>query len=208
MTGDDDVAQPTESISAARIEALSDGVFAIALTLLTLNVTLTIKQGETFAHAFFGDTATELLAFALSFAVIALFWTVHHRLFNQVARMDNGFVSLNFVFLAIIAVLPFPSDVLGSYGDRAGAVVLYAIAISLASIAAHVMWVYASRRKLLVPGAADDVLDARGRGFVVAGVFLASIPVAIFVGPREAEYFWILIWPAQAIVRRMTERKN
>jgi len=122
--------------------------------------------------------------------------------------MDNGFVYLNFLFLAIIALLPFPSDVLGSYGDQAGAVILYAIAISLASITTHAMWVYASRRKLLVPGASGDVLNARGRGFVVTGVFLASIPVAIFVGAREAEYFWILIWPAQAIVGHKTARSK
>jgi uncharacterized membrane protein len=200
VPGDEEVAKPTELFSRSRIEALSDAVFAIALTLLTLNVTLTIRDGETFSHAFFDDTVTELGAFVLSFAVIALFWMVHHRFMQHVAQFDRGLVKCNFAFLAIIALLPFPSDVLGSYGDEPGASILYAIAISAASLTAHFMWVYAGRKHLLVEGAEREVGNARWRAYTVAGVFLGSIPVAIFVGAHAAQLFWILLWPIRVFI--------
>ena len=79
----------TVTQSASRVEALSDGVFAIALTLLTLNIRLAQGPRETFAHAF-GATLPQLLTYALSFAVIAVFWVTHRRFLREWRRSTRA----------------------------------------------------------------------------------------------------------------------
>jgi uncharacterized membrane protein len=105
-------------IEFGRIVAFSDGVFSIAITLLVLN--LGIAKGLTgseVADALF-DQWDNLLAFAISFAVIGRFWVVHHRFFAEVDAFDGRLIGLNMLYLAWIVLIPFSSEVLGEYGDE------------------------------------------------------------------------------------------
>ena len=192
----------TVTQSASRVEALSDGVFAIALTLLTLNIRLAQGPRETFAHAF-GATLPQLLTYALSFAVIAVFWVTHRRFFARLAKIDEGLVGCNFVYLALIALIPFPSQVLGNNGDEAGAVVLYVAVIGAAALMTAAMWEYAYRRALLDPDVSRRfVWYIEGRAVAITAVFALSIPVAFIVGPHAAQWFWLLAVPVRIVLRR------
>src|SRR6478672_10988859 len=187
--------------SQARLEALSDGVFAIALTLLTLNVRLDQAPHETFGHAF-RESLPQLFAYALSFAVIALFWMGHHRFFASLARADRGLVLYNFVYLAIVALIPFPSQVLG-HSDEVGAVVLYAAVLCAGCCVTAGMWFYARRRDLLDAAIPDRLVTYSAlRALVLALVFALSIPVALVVGRHAAQWMWLTAIPARLLLAR------
>jgi uncharacterized membrane protein len=186
----------------SRVESLSDGVFAIALTLLTLNVRLDQGPHESFNHAL-RQTAPELATYALSFAVIAVFWVGHHRLFSVLERVDHSLVVLNFVYLAIIAVIPFPSQVLGGNSDEAGAVVLYATVLALGGIATAAEWWYARHASLLDTATSRAlVTHSIARALSITIVFGVSILVAIFASPRVALLTWLAVIPLRLALRR------
>jgi uncharacterized membrane protein len=188
--------------SRLRIDALSDAVFAIALTLLTLTINFTQEPHQTFGRSF-RDTLPQIWAFVLSFAVVALFWIAHHRFFAMIEFADHGLVVDNFVYLGIIALVPFPTEVLGDYPDETGAVVLYASVLALGSLASAFLWEYARRRALLKQSTPEQVVShSIARGVTTAAVFALSIPIALFVSRQLAEAFWILIVVTRLALRR------
>lgn len=191
-----------EQRSRVRIDALSDGIFAIALTLLTLNVRFSQSAHETFAHAF-RESSSQLLAYGLSFAVIALFWIGHHRFFAALGAVDHGLVLFNFLFLAIVALVPFPTQVLGMHGGEVGSVLLYATVMGAGCCVNAAMWYYARHRGLLAAATPPTlVVHSALRSIVLAVVFAISIPIALVFGSHAAQYSWILAFPARLLLTR------
>ena len=173
-----------------RIVAFSDGVFAIAITLLVLG--LTIPSGVSNLTQTLLDNQGDFLAYAISFAVLGRYWLAHHRFFSALERFDGGLMALNLFYLAWIALVPFTSQVLGDYGDTTDAVVLYAINMIFVSGSFYAQLIYSYRKALIRPEARD--YERRHNGpinLVVVGVFLASIPVA-FLSVTAAEMMWVL----------------
>lgn len=188
-----------------RTVALSDGVFAIALTLLVLSLTLphvrslhTGVLGNRLVHK-----NGEYLSYAISFAVIALLWTRHHRLFRTLNRIDVTVTGLNLAYLAFVAFLPFPTRVLGVYGQATAAVVLYAITIAILGMLAGLMRLHVRRAGLVDPSRARE-LRAPGYWALAPAVFLGSIPIA-FVDTTLAKLFWLLVL-APGVVGRLRAR--
>ena len=113
-------------IEFARIVAFSDGVFAIAITLLVLNLGVPEHiKGDDLDRALW-EQRQDLFAYALSFAVIGRFWLIHHRFFSDITGFDGRLLALNLFYLAWIVLIPFSSQVLGDHGGDTAAVVLYA----------------------------------------------------------------------------------
>jgi uncharacterized membrane protein len=191
-------------IEFGRIVAFSDGVFSIAITLLVLNLTVTkgLSTADLTNELF--DLWDNLLAFALSFAVIGRFWVVHHRFFAEVDAFDGRLLGLNLLYLASIVLIPFSSEVLGEYGGETPSVVLYSVNLAAVVLVGLGMSVDARRRGLT---SIDDEThrESRIRGIYIAGVFMLSIPLA-FVVPRAAGYLWFLLFldPSRHLVRRST----
>jgi uncharacterized membrane protein len=184
-----------------RTVALSDALFAIALTLLVLNLTVPalIRPGAaSFWHALAANSG-ELLSYVVSFAVIGLFWTRHHAFFRGIRRVDGRLLGLNLLYLGIVAFLPFPTRILGVYGDRPEAVAVYAVTISLVSLVAIAMRLHARRAGLLETGAAPDPI---WHLVSVPVVFLLSIPLA-FLSTTAAELSWLSI----AALERLSPRR-
>lgn len=179
-------------IEFARIVAFSDGVFAIAITLLVLALDIPEHlHGESVAEALW-DQRENLLAYALSFAVIGRFWIVHHRFFSTVTGFDNRLLGLNIFYLAWIVLLPFSSKVLGDHGGETATVVLYAA--NLSGIVLVGLWMEAdARRAGLAAIAPDEHREQRIRASYIAGVFLVSIPLA-FVAPNLAPLLWLALF--------------
>jgi uncharacterized membrane protein len=174
-----------------RIVAFSDGVFAIAITLLVLGLLIPEHVDDLFETL--TDQWTDLLAFAISFAVIGRFWLMHHRFFAALARFDGRLMVLNLLYLACIALVPFTSQVLGDYSEEPAAVVLYALNLILVSLSFQAQLVYAYRRDLIRSEA--RAYERRYTGpanFLAAGVFAFSIPVAL-VSTEAAEAMWLLL---------------
>jgi len=173
-----------------RIVAFSDGVFAIAITLLVLS--LTIPAGEADLSRELLNDRGDFLAYAVSFAVLGRYWLAHHRFFSALERFDGRLMGLNLFYLAWIALVPFTAGVLGDYGDRTEAVVLYAINMILVSGSFYLQLVYSDRAGLL-RAEADDYERRQNAPItlVVVGMFAASIPVS-FVSPLVAELMWVM----------------
>lgn len=179
-------------IEFSRIVAFSDGVFSIAITLLVLNLGIAKDlTGSEVASALW-DQRENLLAYALSFAVIGRYWLVHHRFFSQVTAFDSRLIALNIFYLAWIVLIPFSSEVLGEHGGETAAVVLYAA--NLTGVVLIGLWMAGdARRAGLTSTAADTHREQRFRSAYIAIVFLLSIPVA-FVAPNLAPYMWLALF--------------
>lgn len=191
-------------IEFGRIVAFSDGVFSIAITLLVLN--LTVDKGLTTSQLTTEllDNWDDLLAFALSFAVIGRFWVVHHRFFAEVDAFDGRLLGLNLLYLASVVLIPFSSEVLGEYGGETPSVVLYSV--NLAAVVLVGLWMGVDARRRGLTSIDDEThRESRLRSAYIAGVFMLSIPLA-FVVPRAAAYLWFLLFldPSKHLARRTT----
>jgi uncharacterized membrane protein len=135
-----------------RILALSDGVFAIAVTLLILDIAVPATTSDDDLAKVLLNLWPRYLAYVLSFLVIARFWVIHHQTFRLIVRDTPVLVWLNFLLLLFIAFLPFPTAVLGSHEGSPAAAVLYATAVGLTSAAsAAYLWYATGRGNLLRP---------------------------------------------------------
>jgi uncharacterized membrane protein len=179
-------------IEFSRIVAFSDGVFAIAITLLVLALDIPphLAGGE-IADALW-EQRENLFAYALSFAVIGRFWLVHHRFFGEVKAFDGRLIVLNMFYLGWIVLIPFTSEVLGEYGGKTAAIVLYAA--NLIGVVLTGMWMAADARHAgLVETSANAHREQRYRSLFIAAVFLVSIPIAL-VAPGIAAFVWLLLF--------------
>jgi TMEM175 potassium channel family protein len=178
-------------IEFTRIVAFSDGVIAIAITLLVLNLDVPDVAVGDLDNAL-GDQWREYLAFALSFALIGRFWILHHRAFALVERFDATLMVMNLAFLALIVAMPFATDLVAEYGDVPIAVVIYASIVGTASLTTWLMI-----RRSLAHGHVRERLRpyaeawASPRGLGPTLVFLVSVPVA-FVSGEAAFAIWLL----------------
>jgi len=185
----------TAGESIGRILALSDGVFAIALTLLILDIAVPATTNGALGKALL-DLWPRYLAYALSFLVIARFWMVHHQMYRLIVRDNATLVWLNFLLLIFIAFLPFPTAVLGAHRGSAAAAVLYATAVWLTSASsAAYLWYASGRGNLLRPDAGRAQIRAmRARSVSGPVLFALSVPVAAFA-PYVAYAVWVIAFP-------------
>ncbi len=195
-------------IEFSRIVAFSDGVFAIAITLLVLQIE--VPQGATSSselwHAILRQDG-DLYAFAISFAVIGRFWVVHHRFFTEVRGFDGRLLTINLVFLFWMVSIPFSSQVLGEYGGEASAVIIYAANLALATLTSALLTTYALRAGLTTEGRSKEIRTNRNGGLWACAVFLATIPVAA-INPHIAPLIWLALFfdPTQRIARGAGDR--
>jgi len=183
-----------------RILALSDGVFAIAITLLILEISVPATTGDAGLTKALLQLWPQYLAYVLSFLVIARFWVTHHVAFRLIGGYDAALVWLNLLLLMFVAFLPFPTAVLGEHNGSPAATVLYAAAVVLAGTASAAYWWYASGRgRLLRPDVGHARIRAiRARGLASPVFFALTLPIAAFV-PYAAEALWFLVFPLTRI---------
>ena len=177
----------------ARTVALSDGVFAIALTLLVLGISFPTLAAN--HHGEIGkqllDRGGELGSYALSFAVIALLWVRHHAFMRGLEVIDTTVTWLNLAYLGFVAFLPYPTHILGVYGDQSASVVLYATTCGIIAIIGGIMRIHAERAHLLSK-LWSAIIARREHWAITPAVFFGSIPVA-FVSPTAAKLCWLLL---------------
>lgn len=135
--------------SLDRVVFFSDAVFAIAITLLVLPLAdQRLPDEDLAAHLL--ALWPQLASFLLSFVVIGLFWLGHHRAYQIIVRVDTRLLLLNLLVLLFIALLPFPTAVLGEHGNQPPAAVLYATTMSLLGLTSAAHWRHASHGYRLI----------------------------------------------------------
>ena len=195
-----------------RIVFLSDGLFAIAMTVLVIDLRvpdLPIGATSDQIAASLGQLLPRLFAYALSFAIISFYWLAHWRRFKLIERADERLAYLNLLLLGFIALIPFPTALIGEHGDTPIAVGVYVATLSAAGIAGFLSWVYAMRAGLLKPDAPQDLVHSGAlRGLAVPLVMLGSLLLLLL--PSASTYLveasWLLIFPVQLLIMRLASR--
>ncbi|WP_231391907.1 TMEM175 family protein [Arthrobacter sp. 35W] len=185
--------------STERTVFFSDAVFAIAMTLLVLDLKPPeLPDGAPAAavqDALLEDVPA-LAAFMLSFALVGATWINHHRRFKAIAAYNGTLQSINLVVLFFVAFLPVPTALLfQTSSESPWPPALYALTVVGIFVSLNWLWRYARTASLMEPSVDEPLyrLVLWGNGPVWV-VFLLSIPVA-FINPTAATYCWILIWP-------------
>ncbi|MHA7208858.1 TMEM175 family protein [Arthrobacter sp. MDT1-65] len=195
----------TRGASTDRTVFFSDAVFAIAMTLLVLDLEVPDGLPADQVGAALVQQLPHFFSFALSFAVIGSAWLNHHRKFSVIVRYDFRLQVLNLLLLFFVALLPLPTNVLSEYGGTSSPwpVVVYATVVAGVYSMLNLVWAYAWRAGLMAPAVDRALYLYVLRALLpVPLVFAASIPVAFLV-PHIAMYLWLLIVPAGIVVRRM-----
>ena len=195
-----------------RLLALSDGVVAIAFTLLVLPVIvpppaeLADPTSASELATQLGKGADQLISYVISFYVIAQFWLVHHRVFRRMAGQREGLAWWNFVFLFTITVMPFTSDLLGKYSANPLAVDIFAVNLLAATLATQLTLVYGRRKDLLITETSRETQAAQMRAAASVFVIVLSIGIA-WVNTGAAKYCWLLLAIAPRVADRWTSRR-
>ena len=193
-----------------RIVTFSDGVFAIAITLLVLNIETPEIPANLIAEELPGrllDLWPKFLSYVISFLIILTYWIAHHSIFSAIRGYDRKLIWLNSLFLMCVAFLPFPASLFGEYGDQPLVVAIYAGSLAITRLLLTAVWWYASSGRRLV----DRDLDAnmikayRLRGLAIPFIFLLSIFIS-FLSVSAAVYSWVLLIVVDFVLFRVLRR--
>jgi uncharacterized membrane protein len=171
----------------ARIEAFSDGVFAIAITLLIIEVHVPAREhAETLGHELLRIWPS-YLGYLTSFLTIGVMWINHHYVFELIDRVDRTMLLLNTLLLMLIAFVPFPTAVLAQFIETGGAraaAVLYGATLTLTALTYFAWWRYASAgRRLMAEQVPDEVIDDITRAYTPGAVLYGGAALVAFVQP-------------------------
>lgn len=193
-----------------RVVTLTDGVIAIAITLLVLDIAVPeipdALVSDELGEALW-DLRPQVYGFLLSFALIAYYWLSHRLVFSHLRRIDLTLTVINFCFLLMVAFIPFAAALLADYHPDSLAVAVYAGIMALAGIAQLAIYVYPSVKGHLHPSVSSIAAQVTTRKVAVAPlVFLVSIPVA-FLNGWAAMALWLLIPIGRLMVRRRAKAR-
>ena len=191
-----------------RLIFFSDAVFAIVMTLLILDIRVPDVAPREVPGLVF-DLWPKILSYALRVHVIGLYWIGHHQSFRYVRSYDRTLLWLNLVFLLSISFIPFPTALLGEYGELRFSVIFYAASLGVARLLLALMWWYV----VSGPIRTSDDLD-RGlanyhflRSLAIPAVFFLSIGIAFF-SPDAAVVSWVLLVVVDAAAWRIWKKRN
>jgi uncharacterized membrane protein len=178
-----------------RLLALSDGVFAIAMTLLVLDVPVPhlVARSDDLLLRALGSLASNLLAFALSFWLVAMYWVQHRRLLRDVVRTSSALLWLNLLLLLLVCLVPFTAGVLSHYGDLATAAIVYAANLGALSVVTLGLQAACWQGHLLSPRPRPEQYRLSLLG-PLAGVAIFGVSMLIALrSPAYAEYSWVAL---------------
>jgi uncharacterized membrane protein len=189
-------------LQTGRLEAFSDGVFAIAITLLVLDIAVPASAEEHLLRSL-ANLWPSYLAYVVSFSTIGAMWLGHNAITEYLDRVDVGFVRLNLLLLLFIAFLPFPTrlfaDYIGKNSPERVAVTIYGLTLLLASTLLLVLWRYALRERLVQPDTADEEIQLLTKrltpglaGYLVLIVTGLFIPIIAVAGYLVIAIFYIV----------------
>lgn len=157
-------------MSKSRLEAFSDGVFAIVITLLILDVRVPKVPYSELPHAL-KELLPNILAYGLSFIIVGLYWVSHHQMIGMVKAINRPVLWLNILALMTISFIPFPASLIGEYPLKTLPVVFYGCSLLAANLVGFISWYYVSRCKELLK---DDISP-----YVIRGMNLTFLSVNV-----------------------------
>lgn len=186
--------RPVAGLSTTRLEAFSDGVFAVAITLLVLNLQVPQLASTSELVSRLGELWPKLLSYALSFVIVGIYWVAHHNTFHYIQRSDRNLLWLNILLLMCIVFLPFPTALLGQYPEQRVSVIVYASTLVITGLVLQTLWWYATSGYRLVDREIDPRLVQRAtrRNLTAPLIYLLAIGISVVSVPASLVLFLLV----------------
>ncbi len=187
--------KPRFVMTTRRIEALADGIFAIAMTLLVLTLSLPdMTQAKLGLSQLLAEQWPKFFNYALSFLLLAAFWIVHHQQFHVIRRTDRLHVWINIGILMFVALMPFSTDIVGDYSHQTLAELVFSADLLILGLLFLLNWWYACKDHRLIDPDLDREVIVTGlrRSSVTPVVAAISMVLSVFI-PGAALWVYIVI---------------
>jgi uncharacterized membrane protein len=189
--------QSRATISVERLNAFSDAVFAVAITLLVLNIDVPMiarNLARTQLPGILIDMVPRFWAFVFSFILIGIFWMAHHSTFHLIKKHSEMLSWLNLIFLLTIVALPFSTDLESIYDYLQFPTIIYALNLGAAGLMMSIIWWYASKNHKLIDKSLSSGLIRHIQLKSLTIPFAALIVIVVsFINVSIASWFWLLI---------------
>jgi uncharacterized membrane protein len=205
----DEQSGPAGEMDAGRVLALSDGVFAIASTLLVLDLRVPEGLDPSGLREQLHHLLPAVATYTLSYLLIGLLWLGHHRQFRTFGQISTRVARLNLLLLGLVSLLPFVTSLMARYGDQRLPVQLYAATVAAVFLLEVAMGRVSRRQGNIADRATMRRLGLRA--LAASAVFGLSIAVAAIPepwAPTAAKYFWLLLIPSRLLVRVLAQRAD
>src|ERR1051325_1886068 len=206
-----EVASGESAWNKARIEALSDGIFAIAMTLLVLEIKVPDLPRHSSASEVWrgiGEHGMIFFSFFITFLLSGLFWFWHHVSFHYIRRVDGVILAINLVFLMFVSLLPFSTALLGSFtlGQPVSLAFYFANQLAL-SLTLNAHWRYALARGY-VERTTSPVVERLSAGLFIHPVACTGSLLMLFVEPRQAFKAFLFVQMFGVVIARIVRRRR
>jgi uncharacterized membrane protein len=175
-------------VSPSRLETFADGVFAIAATLLILNVDAQVGEGSGAIGHRLLEIWPSYIAYAVSFVTIGIIWSNHHTVMNQLGRVDRTFLLLNVFLLMCVAFLPFPTRLVAEHvrnrHELQPAALAYGATMTVMAVTYIALWLYAARNgRLLRPDSDPRTVSGITRSYLPGSPLYLTATLIAFASP-------------------------
>jgi uncharacterized membrane protein len=184
-----------------RLNMLCDGVFAIAMTLLVLDIKLDLQGGD--INAALGAFSDKIIIYIISFFVIAGYWNDHRQLMKMVRRMNAPFIRFTFVFLAFVTFFPIAFGMVMDAGHYAQIIIIYTLVMAGCGFSISLLWWYAYGQQRLIDTDRDEVtINQRiSLGLITPAIACAALLfIPLFPGHPQRIFYFLLLSP---VIRRI-----
>jgi len=183
-----------------RLESLTDGVFAIIMTILVFNISvpelILFTEGDLASErlsAKFADLWPDFLAYVISFSTLGAFWVAHHRIFRWILYVDRPLIWINISFLMIIGLIPFSTTLLTQYLDSQNSIFAFSFNAILAGLLIYVIYYYVKRNPDLVDKSIQALIEKSSSRRVVATILTYSVAIIFSFIYLQASLFLLLL---------------
>ncbi len=168
-------------MSSGRLEALGDGIFSVAMTILAIELALPVLKGDNWSdlvHAF-QEVKTEFLCYAISFIVLGIMWYGHRMIFEYISRSNRYFIFLGVLFYMVVCLVPFSTRVLAHDTLKWYALSIYGINLSLCNLTLYAQWSYGINRNSLKQRPVPDEVRKEARILFLLSPFIYTIAIVL-----------------------------
>lgn len=191
-TGEPVTEKPAGVHGTERILAFSDGVFAIVITLLVLEITVPAVTSADLMPALV-HLVPAVAAHVVTFALLGVYWIGHHAVFTLIKRYDRPFLWLNLLYLFFVASMPFPTALVIHYNDQLISYVIYCGVLIMAGLSANLLWRYASRNgRLLGDHVTRDAIATTNRRLMLVPIVYILALLTAFINLNITKVFLVL----------------
>src|SRR5581483_11114054 len=199
--------QEEKPASEDRLVMLCDGIFAIAITLLVLDIKVPLippqdlvnGKAQTDLHQNIVAILHQIIIYLITFFIVASYWNGHRRMMQHIKHIDNTFIWLTFLFLAFIVFFPISFNVVNEYGKFPEGVIFFTLTMAGCGFLSQLLWLYAAwNRKLVDSDTERDLIIARSLGLLPVPIYLCLSLLLFFIpyfrdNPSNIYYSYVLL---------------